>query len=367
MSQHKNDAFRPNVHSDFIIKTEIAPHNETTKQLRSFISPTSEGPVLQIMEGMKSSNFIVQEFIGSLVYRQNAPEAKSAEIQWMAEFQRYLHEHGAPVPEPIAFSREGDTFVHEVDGRLWQRSEYVSGQHYHGTLGEMVDILWHLGKLHRILKFYPKASECPIKQFGSLDWEWWDECLAKIKSTASGKAVVENYEYLREGVKKVAGMLSELEGSFLSGKQLVHGDIHPQNLICADGKLCAFIDFGNMCIANVGMDIGNAIHRMVRRYVEHECSLLNQCFRFGDHPVHKKIVQKGMRLAYASYTAGREISISFLDELPVFMREILLRKMSDDMHLLAEAQESDEEALREINKFLGMLTEVDIMEDSLKS
>jgi len=167
---------------------------------------------------------------------------------------------------------------------LWYSIRY-NAVFYRGARGE------------NLLHFINEKNEKEMERIISLAADW----LAKLHALPAGKAINFNLKnsriatiipgsrYITEEIKNRYG--SELyeifvkiydgfikrEREFLSpsGKRwVVHGDVHPENVVKISSRKIAFIDFTDLCLADFARDLGSFLqqleYKMSRREYEPE-------------------------------------------------------------------------------------------------
>lgn len=187
-----------------------------------------------------------------------------------------------------AHSNEPRKNVHDVLTYLWDQgfskgyllipkplfySKYFNASFYRGVQGEnLLQIIkrgnkieiedmvkktaqW-LVKLHRLkvpsdLSYNKKNNKIKTVLPG------YQEALRNLKEKHEGKYFTE--------VKKIYDCLIELEEDFfnLSHKEwLVHGDVHPENIIKISDRKIAFIDFADLCVSDFARDLGTFVQQL---------------------------------------------------------------------------------------------------------
>lgn len=243
--------------------------------------------------------------------------------------------------------------VFELEGATWQYGKFIEGDHFRGRIAELVSAAEAIAELHKATREYPAADEFPKSSFGTMDITLWDKAACDMPESRTRTLYREHCGRLIELSITTEDVIKR-HGGPLSKHQLVHGDIHPQNLIMDGSQVAAIIDFGNVSIGTLGMDLGMACHRLVRQYT---------VYRNKEHGERwENSLNTGLRAFLEAYQdAMPDVTDECLRDMPHFMREILLRKVGYNLTLFAEGKRADDMACSQIERFIGLLNEVDEM------
>ncbi len=202
--------------------------------------------------------------------------------------------------------------------------------------------------MHLALAKYPHVSSFPQKAYGSIDVREWDAAMDVLK----GSDVARHVEILqlREKALRAHAEVESLRQSGSLSEQVIHTDLHPQNFLFQDERLNAIIDFGNASWGVLSVDIGMACHRLVRQHVVF-------CDRSPAVAIPDAV--QSFLDAYCSINPSYGPMIG---QLPLFMRELLLRKVGDVLLGHAAGRRIEVEAITEITKFGSLIDEVDMIE-----
>ena len=350
--------FQPNAHSKWNILTRSASPAEAT--LVKGVAECMGIPVLtqhvwKIGEGVNSENFIANSLndgiVTQLVFHRNRSPRKVETLQWIATLMEFLHAAEVPVPR-LLWNRKNGSIATIVGEAQWQCSEYIeSDGHFRGTPEELTSAGFEIAKLHCALHSYPNhLSNSPREFLGSLDWDVWESGLSAIDGSTYYRMVREHEQELHDMCDAAASFHREIPVSF----QLIHGDIHPQNLLCCSGSVVAIIDFDDsMAPGPVTLDLANACHRLVRQAV---------CYAEGDPEKLPSLLGSFL----FSYSRGWPLSREEIVTLPLYMREILLRKISDNIHLMETEGYPDATAVEEMERWLILLVEIDVFDRAIQ-
>lgn len=344
-------AMEPNVHSQWKINLAPVEDQKVIKRLdavcRRFFDPNADERLVsveRINEGLHSESYRLEYKTKALLLRANK-HSDLEEIERNGRLMDYLQkEKHLPVP---AFFQP---YSIEDEGKLWQCGPFVAGDHFRGTMTELQNAAQTIAVFHQALRTYPDTNTFPTESYGSINPEEWENALEKTPGSAVAKVIESNREKLMPRLDELNTFFAQHHGSPLLREQLIHADLHPQNLIMQNENVAAIIDFGNMHVGRLGVDVGNACHRLVRQFV------VNQSGSLTD----------GLDTFLNAY---RKVDSSYTDEdiaaLPFFMREILLRKIGFCILAVPEKKYTDTESAEYIARFTQMLNEVDEIESCL--
>lgn len=264
-SQSVANIFQPNAHSKWEVNTHSAsPEDEhLVSEVVARISDQKIVEIREIKEGVNSSNFIIRHAGDTLLLRRNLLPKQSSELEWLGLLMEYLYEHQVPVPRPLRFAHGGDVFAITYCGSVWQCSEYIDSEaHFSGLPKELVSAAVQIARLHKALREYPHTRACPTTLLGSLEWDQWKRGLDSISESVFGTIVRENEKLLRSLIDEVN--VNRIESPY---RQLIHADIHPQNLLCRNASVVGILDFDALSVGPLLLDLANACHRLVRQSV----------------------------------------------------------------------------------------------------
>lgn len=340
--------FVENVHSKWQISRSPLRGPEF-EALQSMMQPILGRQFLsaeRINEGLTSVNFRIEclmpsgevELVHLRMDKRNSREA----VERIARLTEFIY-------------RDLNISVFDLEGKTWQYGKFIEGNHFRGRIAELMNAAGAVASVEQRLHAYGEASAFPQQSFGTMDISVWHKAAEEMPESRTRALYREQCERLialsittEDAVKKHQGPLSRI--------QLVHGDIHPQNLIMDGSRVAAIIDFGNASIGTLGMDLGMACHRLVRQYMV--CRNLEHGERWENSlPI-------GLRVFLEAYQdAMPGVTQEHLRDTPTFMREILLRKIGYNLTMFAWNKRADDMASSQIERFIGLLDEVDQMDE----
>lgn len=200
----------------------------------------------------KNSQFVLHEIIDS---------SKRKKIDSMCKIFSYCHKNHVKVPEPI--KNKKNSFVYNKR----YLTKHYDGIHFLGKKHEIKEIAKHLALLHKTLNNNTIPYDfCIFQKLYSILQEKEIDSILKIINkkqsiTSFDKDFFKNSNYL----KKISAELNEPK-FFDNKKQLIHNDLHPQNVIFSKRKLSVILDFGGMKKGNILEDIGFTSYRFASNY-----------------------------------------------------------------------------------------------------
>jgi len=172
--------------------------------------------------------------------------------------QTHLAKRSFPVTSLVPTRDENNTIL-QLDNHIYEFFEFVSGFRYDGSTEATVDAGRQLGNFHRYLADFACEWE-PLK--GSFhDSTMVRRHLKTVgsdKMAGSGKKLQETAEILMTLYNASGVHVNEL-GFDSWDQQVIHGDWHPGNMLFAEHKLKAVIDFDSTKLAPAVTDLANGM------------------------------------------------------------------------------------------------------------
>lgn len=151
-------------------------------------------------------------------------------------------------------------------------SEYYRGVFYRAVAGN--NLYYHiknnnLPEIEAIIplaaKWFAKLHNLPVNDALNFNEEnsRIETALPGIKNILT--RVREDYPEYYSAYVKIYGILRENEKKFLASTKkrwLVHGDAHPENIICVSRKKIAVIDFTDLCLSDYARDLGSFLQQL---------------------------------------------------------------------------------------------------------
>lgn len=174
-------------------------------------------------------------------YRKNAFESLS--FLWDKGFGK----GHLSVPRPLFYSNyfQG-VFYRGVEGK--NLYYYIKHQDFDSIKALVPQIAHWLAKLHAV---------SGAKNFNEVN--------SRIETAYPGmaditKRVGEGFFDYRESYEKIYDILNQREKAFFEStpkRWLIHGDAHPENVICMSKRKIGVIDFADLCLSDFARDLGS--------------------------------------------------------------------------------------------------------------
>jgi len=181
--------------------------------------------------------------------------------------QAHLSQEGFPVPSLIATCDESNTVLH-VDNHIYELFRFVSGSRYDRSLRATIDTGTQLARFHELLTSFAHDWD-PLKAtfHDSSSVRRYLRAIGSGGKSRSGP--VDQHPWLPDEERKTAEALMALyndssiqvnRAGFPSwDQQVVHGDWHPGNMLFAQSKIVAVLDFDSVKVAPPVTDLANAM------------------------------------------------------------------------------------------------------------
>lgn len=294
-----------------------------------------------------SNNFRISLSNGSrFLLRKNVRDNQEEKIVLLDRITSFLRSKGIPIPLTIHSPGEKPFVI--FDGHIFQLFEFVEGDHYRGTQKELERVARHIAQLHKAL-----ADICfPIEELRKTPWtverltQWCDRAISDQSS--HGIILRSNSDFILDQACFVSESL-KLGGDLRV--QIIHRDLHPQNMLFKDDSLVAILDYSDVSYGRLAADVGNACHRFVRQFVVYQREM-NQRL-----PIYELLVE-GVELFFREYLKSNSLNSFDLVSVPFLIKDELLRKLNSCLTKWYEHQ--NEMAVRgELEKFISLLKEAD--------
>ncbi len=156
-------------------------------------------------------------------------------------------------------------------------SKYFNASFYRGVSGDSLLNFMKDENKEEIEKIIKKTAEwlAKLHKLSVLDDLNYNKRNNYIKTVIPGyKQIMKSLnsvyggEYL-EDIKNIYKVLMEKENLYLSGlnkRYLIHGDVHPENIIKMGRKKMAMIDFADICLSDFARDLGSFFQQLDYRF-----------------------------------------------------------------------------------------------------
>ncbi len=217
------------------------------------------------LKGSRRSPKVMIEADGGrfLLKRRARGRDHPVKVAFAHAVQLHLLRHGFPLPRLIAITDDDDTMV-ILEDRLYEMFECVPGGTYDRSEAETYDAGRVLGMFHRLLQNY--HTDWVPSRMGYHDSELVRTQLNNIPDTVGKDDSVAG----REG--ELLTTVSVLFDAYATAServeqagfrewpdQLVHSDWHPGNMLFADGRVRAVIDYDSLHMLPPVTDLANGL------------------------------------------------------------------------------------------------------------
>jgi Ser/Thr protein kinase RdoA (MazF antagonist) len=191
-----------------------------------------------------------------LLKRRPHGKDNPARVAFAHSVQELLAKRNFPLAQLVA-TCDGHTMLH-LDNHIYELFTFVVGSRYDGSAESTTDAGRQLAAFHAAV--IQTSSPWPSQGI------FHDSANVRAHITAIGKS---NRFEQGEGLEKLVTSLNDFyEASSLSvnecgfhtwQKQMTHGDWHPGNMLFAEGKVVAVLDFDSMKSAPIVTDVANGM------------------------------------------------------------------------------------------------------------
>lgn len=180
-----------------------------------------------------------------------------ARVAFAHSVQALLDKRMFPVAQ-LATTREGDTMLC-IDGHLYELFNFVMGTRYDGAAESTIDAGRQLAKFH-------DAAADLIPPWLPMPTMFHDSC--SVRRNFAAIVADSHFRQSAELKDLVASLNARYDSSgqkvndcgfAVWRKQMTHGDWHQGNMLFAEGKVVAVLDFDSMKSAPIVMDVANGI------------------------------------------------------------------------------------------------------------
>jgi len=240
--------------------------DEVLSRLPKDILPLQGDPEQSDALGINSKNFRLNTARGVFVLKRWSDQASLLEIRNTLSIMAWLASEQLPVPAPVALQQ--DSFALSVGSARWSLFPFVEGAYFSGADDELHSAAEATGSLMDTLLQLPAAclpTEGPA-QLTVAD----GAILARMKSASRTWDALLGEDLAALLALSWPLLISEWENLSAtklpnSRIQAAHFDLHPHNLLVADGRVAAVLDFEACKVMPVGFALGFAALKQCRQ------------------------------------------------------------------------------------------------------
>ena len=242
-----------------------------------------------LASGFANRNFKIKTEKGNFFYRVCTQQEDVKNIIYEVDIFLELKKINFPTAYPIP-AKDGNFISDSKGGKvlIYEFKEGSEPELNHQTAGEIAKCVAKLNSFKGFEK-YPRKNIIHL-----------DNCFELIEMFKTAPfQYPEIYTYFKEQTEFLVKPISET-----LPKGLIHGDVFPDNTIFKNGKLSALIDFEEVCVDNLLMEIGMCIngfcfinnklnlslmktflfeYNQIRQMTEKEWELLYYYIQWGAH------------------------------------------------------------------------------------
>ncbi len=234
-----------------------------------------------LTKGFANHNYKIKTPKGNFFYRVCTQQKDVKNILYEIEILLELKKINFPTAYPIP-KKDGSFITGSKNGNILIY-EFKEGSHpelNHQTVSEIAKCLAKLNRFKDIEK-YPRKNIIHI-----------DYCLELIEQFKTAPfQYPEIYAYF---IDQTEYLLKSVSQTLPRG--LIHGDVFPDNTLFKNGRLSALIDFEEVCVDNLLMEIGMCINGFCFIKNKLDCSLM-ETFLFEYNKI-RQMTKKEWELLY---------------------------------------------------------------------
>jgi len=210
---------------------------------------------------INSTNFLISTKHDKFVLHNFLINVKPHRIRKICQILNYCHENGAKVPFP---------YLNKLKNYVDQKknvylTNYYSGTFFNGSNTELKSLATEISKFHKILKKNPYnynyKLDTKYKLLNNIEINKIKNLInKKIKKNSIDSLFNKNYTLLEDCIQDCKKNKSNIE-KITRKKQIIHGDLHPKNIIFEKNKVKSILDFEQLRLGNPLEDIAFASFR----------------------------------------------------------------------------------------------------------
>lgn len=172
--------------------------------------------------------------------------------------QNHLAKAGYPATSVLT-TRDEDSTILQLNHHVYEMFEFVAGSRYSGSVEATLDTGRQLARLHQQLSDFAAKPEPPRGGFhDSATVRAHLKTLGSNRLAGPDKEMQATAEGLMSAYNASSSRVNQC-GFDSWDEQVVHGDWHPGNMLFAEDKIVAVLDFESVRIAPPITDLANAM------------------------------------------------------------------------------------------------------------
>ena len=189
--------------------------------------------------GWANSNYLVTLEDDTELVLKVWDERPPDEVENIIEQSCWLEKHGIPTPNALVLKNGKRMLV--KNGQAWMLMPFVSG----GWLPSDPKSLYDLGRIQALLHKVPICDG--LSSTFSIGYVFWQQMIDEAKKNNTTTPFLELLETEMKYLKR------NIPDNLPQG--IIHGDLYPDNVIGVEGEVRALLDFEEICIESLAMDL----------------------------------------------------------------------------------------------------------------
>ena len=172
---------------------------------------------------------------------------------------------------PKVFSADNARSLTTCNGSHWCLFEFVPGNFFQGVHSELATTALQIGRMQRAL------AELPAGLLPASKWAYNTDADAQVFAAAAQSRsqwselfgeptsdyLAAHWDHIERAVREQAQNIERMQAGVIGA---CHCDLHPHNILVADGALTAFIDFESFVAMPVDASLGFAAFKLIRQH-----------------------------------------------------------------------------------------------------
>jgi len=262
--------FLPDLFSDSKPKwaqTNESYFSEVTEVVRLYLKNVKldRDPLQAGAFEVNSSNFKVSVDGQFFLVKRWPISSEQINVENQLKLLNYLSAETIPVPSPMVSI--GGTFSVVSRSRIWGIFEFVEGEYFHGSLGQIESAGTEIGRLFAALREFSAMSVFPQGPSHEARQEESIPSLVSSRKDWAGILGDHGARLLNNSLDKIWEISQKSRDvKFATPIQLVHYDLHPHNLLMTQkDEPAAFLDFDACARLHPEFGIGFALLKLGRQ------------------------------------------------------------------------------------------------------
>jgi homoserine kinase type II len=189
--------------------------------------------------GWANSNYLVTLNDDTQLVLKVWDERPPDEVEQIIQHTCWLAKHGVLTPTPLLL--DGGVRMLIKDNLAWMLMPYIEG----GWLPSDPSSLFELGKAQAQMHDVPIHKSIPTTF--AIGYVLWDKMVKEAHENGSMTPFLQLLEEESRSLKQ------SIPDDLPSG--IIHGDLYPDNVIGREGEVLALLDFEEICIESLAMDL----------------------------------------------------------------------------------------------------------------